>query len=317
MLDLVGPYALYGRPVIEACIAQETGYLDLTGEIPFVREILLDLDADARAAGVKVIQVSGFEALPADLLVRMAAETASERHGEPLVTADLAVSTKMPPGIPRLSDGISGGTFQSVVALTGREDAASVTDSAALIDDPALARRVRSLSPIALAPRPGEDGAVVGPMAPAPFINPAVIHRSEELAARAEGRDAAPLPLPRGDRFRGLARDAAAALGGRGDALCDAVRDARAGTGRAVGAPAGRPRARCDRPGRGFRARRGAHAALALGDGRAGPDGSRQRRAHPPGRGRASGVPVDRHGWSARPGCSSRAPAPRRTPSAA
>jgi len=203
VLDLVGPYALYGRPVIEACIAQETGYLDLTGEIPFVREILLDLDADARAAGVKVIQVSGFEALPADLLVRMAAETASERHGEPLVTADLAVSTKMPPGIPRLSDGISGGTFQSVVALTGREDAASVTDSAALIDDPALARRVRSLSPIALAPRPGEDGAVVGPMAPAPFINPAVIHRSEELAARAEGRDAHPFRYREGIAFAG------------------------------------------------------------------------------------------------------------------
>ena len=150
VLDLVGPYALYGRPVIEACIEQGTGYLDLTGEIPFVREILIDLDAHARAAGVKIIQVSGFEALPADLLVRMAAEIAAERHGEPLAAADLAVTTRMPPGIPRLSDGVSGGTFQSVVALTGLDDAASVTDSAALIDDPALAERVRAISPLSL-----------------------------------------------------------------------------------------------------------------------------------------------------------------------
>ena len=77
--------------------------------------------------------------MPADLLVRMAAETAAGRHGEPLASADLAMHDVMPPGLPRLSDAVSGGTFQSVVAITGLEDAGSVTDSAALIDDPALA----------------------------------------------------------------------------------------------------------------------------------------------------------------------------------
>ena len=34
---MVGPYTLYGEPVIEACIAGGAHYMDLTGEIPFVR----------------------------------------------------------------------------------------------------------------------------------------------------------------------------------------------------------------------------------------------------------------------------------------
>ena len=48
VLDLVGPYTLYGEPVIEACVAAGAHYADLTGEIPFVRRMV---DAsDDRAA---------------------------------------------------------------------------------------------------------------------------------------------------------------------------------------------------------------------------------------------------------------------------
>ena len=48
VLNLVGPYTLYGRPVIEACVSGGAHYMDLTGEIPFVRQMI---DAyDARAA---------------------------------------------------------------------------------------------------------------------------------------------------------------------------------------------------------------------------------------------------------------------------
>ena len=57
-----------------------------------------------------------------------------------------------------------------------------------LITDDALAERVRRLSPIGVAPRRGADGAVIAPMAPASFINPAVIHRGAALIAAAEGR---------------------------------------------------------------------------------------------------------------------------------
>lgn len=193
LLDLVGPYTLYGRPVLEACIESGTHYMDLTGELPFVREMIADFAGPAREAGVKIVQVSGFEALPPDLMVALADEQARERFGAGLESVDIEVRIISPPGLPRPSDGISGGTFQSVAAMAGAEDAAAIEDPAILITDPGVAAAVRRVSPIALKPRRGEEGAVLAPMAPAAFINPGVIHRSASLIAAAEGR--APEPF--------------------------------------------------------------------------------------------------------------------------
>ncbi len=193
VLDLVGPYTLYGRPVIEACIAAGSHYADLTGELPFVRAMIAEFDVPAREAGVKIVQTAGFESLPPDLMVARSDQLARERHGEGLASIDIEVRMISPPGLPRPSDGVSGGTFQSIAAMAGAEDAATIEDPAILITDPAVAAAVRRISPIALAPRRGRDGAVLAPMAPAAFINPGVIHRSAALIAAAEGRPAEPV----------------------------------------------------------------------------------------------------------------------------
>jgi short subunit dehydrogenase-like uncharacterized protein len=205
VLDLVGPYTLYGRPVIAACVAGGAHYMDLTGEIPFVRHMIDEFDRPAAAAGVKVVQVSGFEVLPPDLLILLAAEHARERFNEGLATVDLEVAIKPPPGMPRLSDGMSGGTFQSLSAVAAADDAGLITDPAVLIDDLATAAAVRRVSPIALAPRRGRGNAVIGPMAPAAFINPAVIHRTAALIASAEGRPAEPFRYREGVLLDGSA----------------------------------------------------------------------------------------------------------------
>jgi short subunit dehydrogenase-like uncharacterized protein len=192
VLDLVGPYTRYGRPVIEACVAGGAHYVDLTGELPFVLATIAEFDERAVAAGVKIVQVCGFEALPADLLTALLASRARERWGEALADVDVQVTITPPPGRPRAAEMISGGTFQSLADVAGSAQARAVTDPAMLIANPTLAAQVRRTSPIGLAPRRGEHGAVIAPMAPAPFINPAVIHRSEELIAAAEGREPAP-----------------------------------------------------------------------------------------------------------------------------
>jgi len=153
VLDLVGPYTLYGEPAIEACVANGSHYVDLTGEIPFVRRMIDAFHDRAAAAGVKVVEVCGFEALPPDLAVLLAAETARERWGEELSEADLDVATQQPAGRLGLADLISGGTLQSMAEALGGEGAAEVPDPAALIVDPELAAAVRRRSPIELAPR--------------------------------------------------------------------------------------------------------------------------------------------------------------------
>lgn len=191
VLDLVGPYTLYGEPVIEACVAAGTHYVDLTGEIPFARRMIDTFHDRAAAAGVKVVQICGFEALPPDLCVLLAAETARERWGEDLAEADLDVTTQQPAGLLGLADLISGGTLQSLAEAVGGEDAAEIADPAALIVDPGLAAVVRRRSPIALAPRVSARGAIA-PMTPLAFINPAVIHRTAALVAAERGVEAEP-----------------------------------------------------------------------------------------------------------------------------
>ncbi|HEX7058712.1 MAG TPA: saccharopine dehydrogenase NADP-binding domain-containing protein [Solirubrobacterales bacterium] len=188
VLDLVGPYTLYGEPVIEACIAAGSHYVDLTGEIPFARRMIDAHHERAAEAGVKIVEVSGFEALPPDLAVLLAAETARDRWGEDLASADVDVDTLVPDGRTKLSSIVSGGTLQSGAETVADAQAALSADSAALIPDPETAERVRRVSPIAVAPRFNASGAVIGPMVPGAFINPAVIHRTAMLAAEGEDR---------------------------------------------------------------------------------------------------------------------------------
>ncbi len=203
VLDLVGPYTLYGQPVIEACIAAGAHYADLTGEMPFARR-MIDLFQDkAEAANVKIVSVSGFEALPADLSVLLAAETARERWDEALASVDLDANLPTP-GRVKPADVISGGTLQSLAETVSDEQAGLVADSAALIPDPDLARRVRETSPIAIAPRFNAEGDVVGPMVPSPFINPAVIHRTAALLAAEEGRPFEPFRYREGALMIGM-----------------------------------------------------------------------------------------------------------------
>ncbi|MDQ4084967.1 MAG: saccharopine dehydrogenase NADP-binding domain-containing protein [Actinomycetota bacterium] len=193
VLNLVGPYTPNARPVIEACVDAGAHYVDLTGEIPFVRQVIDQVHDRAVHAGVKVVQVCGFESLPPDLAVALAAQEARGRWHEDLAHVDVEVSWRLPPGRPRPSDAISGGTFQSLVAVADSDtDASLVTDPAALVTDPHVADEVRERSPITVGPRRNARGDVLAPMAPAAFINPAVVHRTRALWAAEQSTHVAP-----------------------------------------------------------------------------------------------------------------------------
>lgn len=203
VLDLVGPYTLYGEPVIEACVANGAHYADLTGEMPFVRRTIDRFHERAAVAGVKVVQVSGFEALPPDLAVLLAAETAHERWNESLAEVDLDVYFHPPPGRLRLADSVSGGTLQSGAEQIDDAEADRLTDPAALIPDSELAEKVRQVSPVATAPRFNARGDVIGPMTPGAFVNPAVIHRTMALTAADPGAPAKPFRYREGAAIPG------------------------------------------------------------------------------------------------------------------
>ena len=182
VVNAVGPYRRSAEPVISACVDAGAHYLDVTGETDVVADMVARFDASARAAGVCIVQGAGFEAMPFDLAVMMAAESAQAR-GARLVAADAIASFVLPPGLPRPSDGISGGTFASTVEAIRRGRMDTLLDPASLLDDPEEARRVREHSPLGLLPRLSGTSVVV-PLAPSPFANPPVIHRTASVLRR-------------------------------------------------------------------------------------------------------------------------------------
>jgi short subunit dehydrogenase-like uncharacterized protein len=67
VLHVAGPFSATAGPMLEACLATGTHYLDVTGEID-VFERVAGLDERARAAGVMLLPGVGFDVVPSDCL---------------------------------------------------------------------------------------------------------------------------------------------------------------------------------------------------------------------------------------------------------
>ncbi|WP_265110310.1 saccharopine dehydrogenase family protein [Halosolutus halophilus] len=67
VLNCAGPFAETADPLLDACLATGTDYLDITGEFT-VFERLRQHDADAREAGITVLPGVGFDVVPSDCL---------------------------------------------------------------------------------------------------------------------------------------------------------------------------------------------------------------------------------------------------------
>ncbi|MBK8758177.1 MAG: saccharopine dehydrogenase NADP-binding domain-containing protein [Actinomycetales bacterium] len=102
----VGPYAVLGMPLVEACASAGTHYCDLTGELLFVRESIDTWHATAVDTGARIVHACGFDSIPSDLGVLVTADrVAADGEGE-LTRTTLAVRS--------LKGGISGGTIDSL-----------------------------------------------------------------------------------------------------------------------------------------------------------------------------------------------------------
>jgi short subunit dehydrogenase-like uncharacterized protein len=106
VLHCAGPFSATARPMIEACLAAGTHYLDITGEIP-VFELAHQLHERARQAGVLLCPGVGFDVVPTDCLA------ATLKHALPDATRlALGFDTRggMSPGTARTSvEGLAQG----------------------------------------------------------------------------------------------------------------------------------------------------------------------------------------------------------------
>jgi short subunit dehydrogenase-like uncharacterized protein len=109
VITTVGPYTRYGLPLVAACAAAGTDYVDLTGEAMFVRESI-DLHhkqaADNRA---RIVHACGFDSIPSDMSVYALYRAAGDDGSGDLLRTDLVVRS--------FSGGVSGGTLASMVEV--------------------------------------------------------------------------------------------------------------------------------------------------------------------------------------------------------
>jgi short subunit dehydrogenase-like uncharacterized protein len=83
VLTTVGPYQLYGEPLIKACVAHGTDYTDLCGEPVWMRQMIDAYDEAAKASGARITFSSGFDSIPFDLGVLMLQKHCVATHGAP------------------------------------------------------------------------------------------------------------------------------------------------------------------------------------------------------------------------------------------
>src|SRR4051795_12808969 len=78
VITTVGPYAKYGKTLVQACAAAGTDYVDLTGEVLFARASIDENHELARKTGARIVHSCGFDSIPSDIGVHVLAQRAKD-----------------------------------------------------------------------------------------------------------------------------------------------------------------------------------------------------------------------------------------------
>ena len=63
VVSTVGPYALYGEPLVRVCAGTGTDYCDLTGEVQWMRRMIQRYEKTAQASGARIVHNCGFDSI--------------------------------------------------------------------------------------------------------------------------------------------------------------------------------------------------------------------------------------------------------------
>lgn len=163
----VGPYLRYGAPLVAACAAAGTDYLDLTGEPEFVDRMWLDHHDTAVASGARLVHACGFDSIPHDLGALFTVRR---------LPPDAPITLR---GVVRASGGASGGTLHSALTAMSRPSEAR----AAARDRRTREVRDSARSSRAVGGRPHRDPDLGYWLLPLPTIDPIIVARSGAAVA--------------------------------------------------------------------------------------------------------------------------------------
>ncbi len=162
VITTVGPYLIHGEPLVAACAAAGTDYVDLTGEPEFVDLMYLAHHATAERTGARIVHACGFDSIPHDL-------------GAMYAVQQLAASGPVRlRGVVRVAAMFSGGTFHSAMgAFAGTRRSSAVHTERRQAEPRPEGRKSR-----AIGGKPHRDPDLGYWLLPLPTIDPMVVARS-------------------------------------------------------------------------------------------------------------------------------------------
>ncbi|MFK0189748.1 saccharopine dehydrogenase family protein [Kitasatospora sp. NPDC090308] len=162
VITTVGPYLEHGEPLVAACAAAGTDYVDLSGEPEFVDRMYVEHHATAERTGARLVHACGFDSIPHDLGALLAVQQ---------LPAGVPVTLR---GVVRTNATISGGTLHSALGQLARPRA--MLQAAAgrrRLEPRPRGRQVRTRIG-----RPRRDRTLGAWLIPLPTIDPDVVRRS-------------------------------------------------------------------------------------------------------------------------------------------
>lgn len=183
VVSTVGPYALYGEPLVKVCVNEGVDYCDLTGEVQWISQMIQRYEARAKETGARIVHCCGFDSIPSDLGVFFLQQQAQAQFGEACPTVKMRV---------RAAKGeFSGGTVASMVNVA-REAASNPALRKELANPYSLCpsdfRPARRQHTVKAAEFDDDFGAWTAPFVMG-AINTRVVHRSNALQHAAYGKE--------------------------------------------------------------------------------------------------------------------------------
>jgi short subunit dehydrogenase-like uncharacterized protein len=119
VLNTAGPFALYGEAMVNACVRLKTHYVDITGETPWVKNLIVRYHSQAATDGTRIIPFCGFDSVPSDLGTYLVI-----RH----IQKELGMPCRSVKAYFQLSGGFNGGTLASGFNLQNSGQSALARD---------------------------------------------------------------------------------------------------------------------------------------------------------------------------------------------
>jgi short subunit dehydrogenase-like uncharacterized protein len=119
VLNTAGPFGIYGDEIVAACVLHGTHYVDITGETPWVRDLIDRHHIQAAADGTRIIPCCGFDSVPSDLGAYLVARYLQQERG---------VECRQVKAYYQAAGGFNGGTLASGLDIYDRGQWARVAN---------------------------------------------------------------------------------------------------------------------------------------------------------------------------------------------